>query len=182
MTLIMSISGIRGTIGGVPGENLTPVDVVKYTTAFGQFIKERHGDRNNIKVVIGRDSRPSGRMIRDLVAGTLIGMGIDVVDLEMVPTPTVEIAVTEDAAQGGIIITASHNPGQWNALKLLNEEGEFLSALEGKNILDIADSQEQYYVHESQLGSYRLDDSYVQKHIEEHKLLLYHLSYIEISP
>ncbi len=167
MALIKSISGIRGTIGGLQGENLTPADVVKYTAAFGQFIKERHVDQTNVKIVVGRDSRPSGRMIRDLVAGTLVGMGIDVVDLEMVPTPTVEIAVTEEAAQGGIIITASHNPGQWNALKLLNEEGEFLSASEGNKVLDLAESQGQNYVHESQLGSYRLDDSYVQKHIEK---------------
>ena len=127
MSLIKSISGIRGTIGGVPGEGLTPVDIVKFTSAYATFIKKQHPGKR-IRIVIGRDARISGKMVSDLVSGTLQGMGCDVLDIGLTTTPTTEIAVTGSAAQGGIILTASHNQKQWNALKLLNDKGEFLSA------------------------------------------------------
>lgn len=134
MTLIKSISGIRGTIGGAVGDNLTPVDAVKFASAYGSFLKTRHASKGNerLKVVIGRDARISGPMIHNLVMNTLIGLGIDVIDLGLSTTPTVEIAVPLEKADGGIILTASHNPKQWNALKLLNEKGEFLSGKEGE--------------------------------------------------
>src|SRR5690606_26756604 len=132
-----SISGMRGTIGGRPGEALTPVDIVKFTAAFGRFIQQKTG---NNKMVIGRDARVSGEMVRNLVVGTLQSIGINVVDLGLSTTPTVEIAVQGEQAGGGIILTASHNPAQWNALKLLNDKGEFISDLEGREVLDIAEA------------------------------------------
>ena len=139
MTLIKSISGIRGTIGGKPGDNLTPIDVVKFTSAYAVWMKTKS---ENNKVVIGRDARLSGDMISKLVSATLIAMGVDVIDLGLSTTPTVEVAVVGEDASGGIIITASHNPGQWNALKLLNHHGEFISDEDGKKILAIADEEE----------------------------------------
>lgn len=138
MTLIKSISGIRGTIGGKPGEGLTPIDVVKFTSAFAAFIKKT-STKNKMKFVVGRDARISGEMVNNLVCGSLIGMGVDVLDIGLSTTPTVEIAVTESNADGGIIITASHNPKQWNALKLLNGKGEFINAAEGAEVLQIAE-------------------------------------------
>ncbi len=134
MTLIKSISGIRGTIGGAPGEALTPVDAVKFAAAFGTWVKSRKGK----KIVIGRDARPSGEMVSQLVSATLQGLGLNVIDLGLSTTPTVEIAVTAEKAGGGIILTASHNPVQWNALKLLNEKGEFISGADGAEVLKIA--------------------------------------------
>src|SRR5690606_40237903 len=136
MTLIKSISGIRGTIGGKPGDALTPIDIVKFTAAFGTFIKRRSGVN---KIVVGRDARISGEMVRNLVVGTLQSIGIDVVDLGLSTTPTVEIAVPMENAGGGIILTASHNPAEWNALKLLNEKGEFINDEQGKKVLEIAE-------------------------------------------
>lgn len=146
MTLIKSISGIRGTIGGKVGDNLTPVDAVKFASAYGTFLKRgidsslRRND-NKLKVVIGRDARISGPMIHNLVVNTLIGLGIDVIDLGLSTTPTVEVAVPMEHADGGIILTASHNPKQWNALKLLNAKGEFLSGADGAKILEIAEAE-----------------------------------------
>ena len=134
MTLIKSISGIRGTIGGKPGDNLTPIDAVKFAASYGIWLKE-YSKKDKLKVVIGRDARLSGEMIQNLVVSTLIGLGIDVIDLNLSTTPTVEIAVPLEKADGGIILTAGHNPKQWNALKLLNEKGEFLDAAQGAKIL-----------------------------------------------
>ena len=131
MTLIKSISGIRGTIGGLVGEGLTPLDIVKFTTAFGYLCREKSESK---KIVIGRDARTSGKMVSNIVSSTLMGLGFDIVDLGLSTTPTVEIAVPLEEAAGGIILTASHNPGQWNALKLLNHEGEFISAEDGEKI------------------------------------------------
>ena len=145
MTLIKSISGIRGTIGGKVGDNLTPVDAVKFASAYGTFLKDGNGKLEagrKLKVVIGRDARISGPMIHNLVVNTLIGLGIDVIDLGLSTTPTVEIAVPMEKADGGIILTASHNPKQWNALKLLNAKGEFLSGADGAKILEIAEAEE----------------------------------------
>lgn len=164
MTLIKSISGIRGTIGGFPGSNLTPDDIVKFTAAFGTWIIETTGNR---KVVIGRDARLSGQMVNNLVTGTLISIGIDVVDLGLSTTPTVELAVHSERAGGGIIITASHNPKQWNALKLLNSNGEFISAKAGEEVLRIAESKSIQYEDVNALGNYTIDDSYIEKHIEQ---------------
>jgi phosphomannomutase len=166
LTLIKSISGIRGTIGGKPGDNLTPVDVVKFTAAYGTFIK-RKTKKTNIKVVIGRDGRISGEMVRSLVCGTLQGLGIDVVDLDLSTTPTVEIAVTEEGAAGGIILTASHNPKQWNALKLLNHKGEFISAKNGQEVLDIAEKEDFDFAEVTKLGSYTLKEGYFDIHIQK---------------
>ena len=137
MTLIKSISGIRGTIGGKPGEGLSPLDVVKYTAAYAEWVKQQHHGQT-ITIVVGRDARISGPMVQSLVLATLSGMGCMVVDLGMATTPTTEIAVKEESAQGGIILTASHNPKQWNALKLLNQDGEFLTAAEGALVLDLS--------------------------------------------
>ncbi|MCB0426511.1 MAG: phosphoglucosamine mutase, partial [Mangrovimonas sp.] len=139
MTLIKSISGIRGTIGGVVADNLTPIDVVKFASAYGAWLKQQR-DKDNYVVVVGRDARISGEMIQNLVMHTLVGMGIHVVDLGLSTTPTVEVAVPLEHADGGIILTASHNPKQWNALKLLNVKGEFLSAEDGKQILELSES------------------------------------------
>ncbi len=163
MTLIKSISGIRGTIGGKPGDNLTPLDTVRFAAAYGTWVKRKS---EQPKVVIGRDARPSGAMVSSLVTNTLIGLGIDVVDLGLSTTPTVEMAVPWENAQGGIILTASHNPVQWNALKLLNQKGEFISAAEGEEVLRIAESDDYDFAAVNKLGKYRVDDSYLQKHID----------------
>ena len=164
MALIKSISGIRGTIGGKTGENLTPNDVVKFTSSYGDWLKSKNS-KKELKVVVGRDARISGEMVNKLVCATLQAMGISVVDLGLSTTPTVEIAVPEEKAQGGIVITASHNPKEWNALKLLNEKGEFLSAKDGEEILQIAEEGKTVYSTVGKLGSYSTDDSYLQKHI-----------------
>lgn len=170
MTLIKSISGIRGTIGGKVGDNLTPVDAVKFASAYGTFLKERSGKMEagrKLKVVIGRDARISGPMIHNLVMNTLLGLGIDVIDLGLSTTPTVEIAVPMEKADGGIILTASHNPKQWNALKLLNEKGEFLSGKEGELILEIAESEAFDFAEVDDLGEITINDSYMDIHIDE---------------
>ena len=167
MALIKSISGIRGTIGGNTGVNLTPIDAVKFAAAYGAFIKKRNATKQQIKVVIGRDARISGKMISSLVANTLVGLGIDVIDLGLSTTPTVEVAVPLEKADGGIILTASHNPKQWNALKLLNEKGEFLNGAEGEKILELAESEAFSFAEVDDLGSYTKDSSYLEKHIQE---------------
>ena len=167
MTLIKSISGIRGTIGGRINENLTPLDAVKFASAYGTWLIKRNTSKNNLKVVVGRDARLSGKMISSLVSNTLVGLGIDVVDLGLSTTPTVEVAVTLENASGGIIVTASHNPKQWNALKLLNERGEFLNAKEGKLILDYAASDDYQYAEVDDLGKYTKHKDYIKKHIDE---------------
>src|SRR4051812_3351857 len=159
MALIKSISGIRGTIGGTPGKSLTPIDVVKFTTAYGAWVANQG---TNKKIVIGRDGRISGGMVRDLVVATLQGIGCDVVDLGLSTTPTVEMAVKMENAGGGIILTASHNPKQWNALKLLNHEGEFLNAAEGQWILDFAEKNEPLYAEINKIGALTHDDTYIQ--------------------
>lgn len=163
MALIKSISGIRGTIGGKPGDNLTPSDIVKFTAAFGAIISK---NKEKAKIVIGRDGRISGEMIRNLVASTLSGLGIDVVDLGLSTTPTVEVAVKMENAQGGIIITASHNPKEWNALKLLNSEGEFISAEVGAEVLELAEKNDFIYANTDKLGIITSNESYLQKHID----------------
>lgn len=163
MALIKSISGIRGTIGGVPGKNLTPVDLVKFTTAYGAWIATQG---ENKKIVLGRDGRMSGGMVRDLVAATLQSIGCTVVDLGLSTTPTVEMAVKLEHAAGGIILTASHNPKQWNALKLLNKDGEFLNAAEGQWILDYAERNETIYSDIDNIGKVTTDDTYIQQHID----------------
>ena len=165
MTLIKSISGIRGTIGGAPDEGLTPLDIVKFTSAYGTWLKRKNTGK--MKVVIGRDARLSGTMVTNIVSGTLQGLGIDVIDLDLSTTPTVEVAVPMEGAQGGIILTASHNPKQWNALKLLNEKGEFISAQDGTDLLAIAEANAFDYAEVDDLGSYSKDKSYLQKHIQE---------------
>ena len=173
MTLIKSISGIRGTIGGKVGENLTPLDAVKFAAAYGTFLKNtKISDVNStskdkkLKVVIGRDARISGAMIHNLVQNTLLGLGIDVIDLGLSTTPTVEIAVPMENADGGIILTASHNPKQWNALKLLNNKGEFLSGKEGELILEIADNEDFNFADVDSLGAITINDSYMDIHID----------------
>ena len=166
MSLIKSISGIRGTIGGMPGEGLTPVDIVKFASAYGTWLSRRHRGKK-LMVVIGRDARRSGRVVSSLVSNTLKSLGIDVTDIGMASTPTVEIAVTGTGADGGIIITASHNPAEWNALKLLNEKGEFLSGADGKELLAIAGSEDFLYAPLDELGSYVHDDSWGSIHIEQ---------------
>jgi phosphomannomutase len=165
MTLIKSISGIRGTIGGTPGDGLTPVDAVKFASAYGTWLKS-NSTSGKLKVVIGRDARISGKMISDLVCSTLCGLGIDVIDLGLSTTPTVEIAVPLEKANGGIILTASHNPKQWNALKLLNEKGEFISGTDGEKLLEIAEKEDFSFAEVDDLGTYKQDDSYLQKHID----------------
>jgi phosphomannomutase len=164
MTLIRSISGIRGTIGGAPGEGLSPLDVVRYTAAFGHMMKEASG-KTRPKAVIGRDARLSGPMVADLVRGTLVGLGFAVIDLGMATTPTVEMAVRGEDADAGIILTASHNPKQWNALKLLNAKGEFISADQGAEVLRLAGSEAFRFSPVEELGSVRLDDTWTKKHI-----------------
>lgn len=164
MTLIKSISGIRGTIGGKVGESLSPLDVVKFSAAFGTTLKEKELGK---KVIIGRDARPTGGAISAIVSSTLTALGLDVIDLGLSTTPTVEMAVTMEGAVGGIIITASHNPVQWNALKLLNEKGEFISAADGAKLLQIAEEESFTFVDVNKNGKYTQDDTYLQKHIDE---------------
>ena len=164
MTLIKSISGIRGTIGGKPGDTLSPIDAVTFAAAYGAWLKGQAA--NAYKVVIGRDARPSGAMISNLVANTLIGLGIDVIDLGLSTTPTVEVMVTRLGAQGGIILTASHNPVQWNALKLLNERGEFVSAADGAAILALAESGDIDFAEVQNLGTYEAYENSIDEHIE----------------
>lgn len=163
MTLIKSISGIRGTIGGKVDEALTPIDAVKFAAAFGTWVKEKSGKS---KIVIGRDARPSGEMISNLVTSTLIGLGIDVLDLGLSTTPTVEMAVPAEQAGGGIILTASHNPVQWNALKLLNEKGEFISGGDGQEVLELAKNDSFDFAEVKDLGKVTFDNSYIGKHID----------------
>ncbi|GGH13770.1 phosphoglucosamine mutase [Sphingobacterium alkalisoli] len=163
MTLIKSISGIRGTIGGRSGESLTPIDIVKFTAAFGKILIGKTGNK---KIVVGRDARESGEMVSNLVIGTLQSIGAEVVNLGLSTTPTVEIAVPLEKAAGGIILTASHNPGQWNALKLLNHEGEFISDVEGKAVLELGESLDFDFAEVQDLGGVVLDQSYLQKHID----------------
>ncbi|MFI5152792.1 MAG: phosphoglucosamine mutase [Chitinophagales bacterium] len=163
MTLIKSIAGIRGTIGGRPGENLTPLDIAKFTSAYGSWIKDRNQGK---KIVLGRDARISGKMISDLVVSVLTGMGLDIVDLGLSTTPTVELAVIWEKAAGGIIITASHNPKDWNALKLLNNLGQFISAEDGDIILKKAANENFLFAPVEKLGEYSINQSYLQKHID----------------
>ncbi|MDP4673774.1 MAG: phosphoglucosamine mutase [Flavobacteriaceae bacterium] len=165
MTLIKSISGIRGTIGGAPQENLTPLDAVKFSAAYGTWLKSQHPN-TRIKVVVGRDARPSGPMIQSLVCQTLVGMGIDIVDLGLSTTPTVEIAVPMESAHGGIILTASHNPKEWNALKLLNHRGEFIDAAAGAQILAWVEQEAFVFNEVDDLGTITADNSYMNKHID----------------
>ena len=191
MTLIKSISGIRGTIGGQTGDTLNPLDIVKFTTAYATFIKRslESGVRNqentpaidsalqgNLqtpdsrlqtpRIIVGRDGRLSGLMVRNVVVGTLMGMGYDVIDIGYATTPTTELAVRMAQADGGIIITASHNPRQWNALKLLNSEGEFLTAADGAEVLRIAEAEDFHYAEVDQLGTCTIDDTYNRRHID----------------
>ena len=168
MTLIKSISGIRGTIGGPTGDTLNPLDIVKFTTAYAMFIAGQKSKANGqkLKIVVGRDGRISGPMVRDVVCGTLVGMGIDVLDIGYASTPTTELAVRMSSADGGIIITASHNPRQWNALKLLNSEGEFLTAADGQQVLDMAEKENFQYAEVDQLGKVTLDNSFDDRHVQ----------------
>ncbi len=163
MSLIKSISGIRGTIGGKPGENLSPLDVVKFSAAFGTVILQSSDSKT---IVIGRDARPSGQWVSQLISATLQNLGLDVIDLGLSTTPTVQMAVVEENAGGGIIITASHNPAQWNALKLLNSEGEFISAALGEKVLELADAENFVFVENKKLGAYTQDDTHIKKHID----------------
>lgn len=165
MALIKSISGIRGTIGGKPGESLSPLDIVKFSASFGTWLQLRH-KKNALKVIVGRDARKSGSMVNSLVITTLRRLGINVIDLGLATTPTVEIAVTGNKADGGIIITASHNPAEWNALKLLNEKGEFLSGPDGLKILEIADNEDFNFISNDLAGTITIDESWGEKHIE----------------
>ncbi|MEZ5011460.1 MAG: hypothetical protein R2744_07675 [Bacteroidales bacterium] len=165
MTLIKSISGIRGTIGGVPGDGLSPLDIVKFTSAYGEWVKKGSGSARP-KVVTGRDARVSGEMVINLVNSTLAGMGIDVLTLGLASTPTVEIAVQEENGEGGIIVTASHNPGEWNALKLLDSNGEFLDAIQGEIILDMAEREDFNYCRAAELGKIDHVTGYDERHIE----------------
>lgn len=165
MTLIKSISGIRGTIGGKVDEALTPIDAVKFSAAYGTWLINRNPNQK-LKVVVGRDARISGKMISDLVISTLVGLGIDVVNLNLSTTPTVEVAVTMEKAHGGIILTASHNPKQWNALKLLNEKGEFISGTDGEEVLKIAADESYHFAEVDDLGTVTDSDEYLQKHID----------------
>ncbi len=166
MTLIKSISGIRGTIGGKPGDALTPVDAVQFAAAYGTWLKKRHQKTDRLKVIIGRDARPSGAMVSSLVSSTLLGLGIDVVDLGLSTTPTVEMMVPEFGADGGIILTASHNPINWNALKLLNEKGEFVNGQDGAEILEIADAGQMEFAEVEVLGEYSTYEHAIADHIK----------------
>lgn len=165
MTLIKSISGIRGTIGGKAGDTLNPLDIVKFTSAYATLIRKTTPVKSN-KIIVGRDARISGEMVKNVVCGTLMGMGFDVVNIGLASTPTTEIAVAMEGADGGIILTASHNPRMWNALKLLNEKGEFLNKAQGEEVLRIAEAEDFEYADVDHLGSYREDDTYDQKHID----------------
>lgn len=166
MSLIKSISGIRGTIGGKIGDNLTPIDTVKFAAGYGMWIKSQTKNEN-LTVILGRDARISGKMVSSLVANTLVGLGINVMDIGLSTTPTVEVAVTLDNADGGIIITASHNPKQWNALKLLNSKGEFLNAKEGAEVLEIVENNGYVFSEVDDLGIYRKKKNYINKHVKE---------------
>ncbi|WP_299523020.1 phosphoglucosamine mutase [uncultured Lutibacter sp.] len=166
MSLIKSISGIRGTIGGVVNNNLTPIDTVKFAAAYGMWLKN-HSSKENLTVILGRDARISGKMVSSLVGNTLVGLGINVVDIGLSTTPTVEVAVVLDNADGGIIITASHNPKQWNALKLLNNKGEFLNAADGEEVLKIAENDSYIFSEVDELGKFRKKQNYINKHIKE---------------
>ncbi len=166
MSLIKSISGIRGTIGGRPGDNLTPIDTVIFAAAYGTWLKSEF-QKDQLKVVIGRDARISGAMVQNLVMNTLVGLGIDVVDAGLSTTPTVEVAVTMEKADGGIILTASHNPRQWNALKLLNNKGEFLNGADGEKILNIAEKENFDFAEVDNLGKITIVDNFIERHIEE---------------
>ena len=165
MSLIKSISGIRGTIGGHTGDTLNPLDIVKFTTAYATFIRKSGHSQSN-SIVVGRDARISGEMVKNVVCGTLMGMGYDVINIGLATTPTTELAVTMAGAAGGIIITASHNPRHWNALKLLNEKGEFLTAADGAEVLSIAEKEDFEYADVDHLGKYTEDDSFDQRHID----------------
>ncbi len=165
MTLIKSISGIRGTIGGCVGDALTPLDIVRFTASYATFIRKQSSSSNTI--IIGRDARISGEMVSSIVSGTLIGCGFDVLDVGLSTTPTIEVAVQIEQSAGGIILTASHNPKQWNALKLLNDKGEFLSAKDGEEILALAENDAFTFAEVDDLGKYTFDDSFNDKHIEE---------------
>lgn len=165
MTLIKSISGIRGTIGGLQGDNLTPIDVVKYAAAYGKWIKEQR-NKKDYRLVVGRDARISGNMVQELLMQTLVGMGIHVIDLGLSTTPTVEMAVTMEHADGGVVLTASHNPKQWNALKLLNKDGEFLNAAAGQEILDFAEAESVSFAEVDDLGKITVNDAYIDLHID----------------
>lgn len=166
MPLIKSISGIRGTIGGADGEGLTPLDIVRFTAAYATLIRQSNPDAQHGKIVVGRDARISGPMVRDLVCGTLLGMGFDVVDIGLATTPTTELAVTMEGARGGIILTASHNPRHWNALKLLNQQGEFLSAEQGQQVIALAEAARFRYADIDHIGRLRYDNTYAQRHID----------------
>ena len=166
MTLIKSISGIRGTIGGKAGEGLSPLDIVKFTAAYGSWIK-KNSPLQNKTIVVGRDARISGQMVDNLVTGTLVGLGMNVVNIGLATTPTVEIAVKKEKASGGIILTASHNPKQWNALKLLNEKGEFLSDQDGKEMLEMAEKEDFVFADVDNLGTVTKKDDYNQIHIQD---------------
>ncbi len=176
MTLIKSISGIRGTIGGKPGDGLSPMDIVKFASAYGSWIISNDTSKT-ATIVIGRDARLSGQMVNNIVCGTLVGLGINVIDLGLSTTPTVEIAVTELNADGGIILTASHNPKQWNALKLLNNKGEFISDSEGKYILELADKEDFNYCDVNQLGTYTQNNDLIQLHINK----VLQLPYVDVD-
>lgn len=165
MSLIKSISGIRGTIGGRTGDTLNPLDIVKFTTAYATFIR-RSGHSQSNTIVVGRDARISGEMVKNIVCGTLMGVGYDVINIGLATTPTTELAVTMSGAAGGIIITASHNPRHWNALKLLNEKGEFLTAADGAEVLAIAEKEDFEYADVDRLGTYTEDDSFDARHID----------------
>ena len=177
MTLIKSISGIRGTIGGKPGEGLSPLDVVKYTAAYGEWAKQNAKCNNKLKIVVGRDARISGQMVAQLVINTLTGQGFDVIDLGLATTPTTEMAVVDYNADGGLILTASHNPKQWNALKLLNNKGEFLNALQGETVLKIAETEAFNFAGVDNLGSTTNVYDYNKKHIEH----ILNLKYVDID-
>lgn len=166
MTLIKSISGIRGTIGGKSGDGLSPIDIVKFSSAFALWIKQK-SQKKAVKIVVGRDARISGEMVNHLVAGSLMGVGVDVIDLGLSTTPTVEMAVAMEKADGGIVLTASHNPKQWNALKLLNHKGEFISGKDGEEVLAIADKDNIEFSEVNQLGKYFIMDGYMAKHIDK---------------
>ncbi|MEO6301645.1 MAG: phosphoglucosamine mutase [Bacteroidia bacterium] len=177
MTLIKSISGIRGTIGGKPNDGLTPLDVVKFTSAYGTWVLNNQKKKEKVTVIIGRDARLSGTMVSNIVSGTLIGLGINVIDLELSTTPTVEIAVTELKARGGIILTASHNPKQWNALKLLNEKGEFISEENGQDILKLAEKADFNYAEVNDLGTYSTNKDFINVHFKK----IIDLPYVDIA-
>ena len=176
MTLIKSISGIRGTIGGNPGQNLTPVDIVESISAYGSWLKTNHLNKK-LKVVIGRDARISGEMVENICIGTLQAMGIDVVNIGLSTTPTVEIAVPLENADGGIILTASHNPKEWNALKLLNNNGEFISAEDGKQLLGFIEKNQFSFANVEELGYVTFKENYIDEHINK----VLNLKYVDVD-